>query len=1208
MRGRTNIVGALVASSVALLALAVPAAAVLPRANCTGRIVIGQSYGQSQIERGAANGLKAAIDEAAKLTKLPLELKQLQHKSEGDLTDNVRRLLVDHCAFMIAATTPTSITEPGLRRLIASYGVPMVGTQSASMDLRQVENLTITVNRTGVSGPREVRLPHVVNIRASGYEEVDAVLSVLAQDWETLSQVSMVAHNMPFDKVILDYVNESLLALTNNKSGLLTYVKLGTETLSSGELDRVMNTLFTPTRPSAIIVCTTPNTTAQFVKRLARSSYAGTRLYFVSWVSPADMRMSLQDDKPAQDLLVKQRVGMYFTQNMPFQSDSPDAINLLRRFNVANVSSHSHPTLEGYLTGWFIYEALQQAATRFRNPPLPGDFLYTVFVDVRTFNVQGMKLGPYGDGGLSGGVSTQNHDDECNQGIHEVFLSQYNPVSLAQQPVEGATLKFAGCNAPEWSLGKSLTIVGSVDDPTRADDSTVRSGLMGAVNVHNAEGANAILLRSMVENITGVYSSIKNSNVVAVAVPRLGKPSDASAFRDVAMISPLPGFWELHYPFNRRALHRRYIHLFPSAYDEAEAAFSFLDEKRQFSRVGVIANDGSRYTEQIWSRFNTKRNRTGNFTFGYIAGSGNAAADIRANAKKYDAFFILGGNFSENEVADVDAYRLLSSHVVTPPGTAQAANASSKNVTYRLSVSPPLVSFASTSAIRTEYSTWVSSSVVDDASFQSFFVGKFLAQVVDAAKGSNPDKALTADNIIDAVYAKSVFHVGGLQIGPFTDKGSKAQAKVNQGLSTVYVVKGIVAQKVSRTYVVGDYGHLYMPVEKAKARSETPLILGLAIGLGGAAVICILILSLVIWRTRRTAEFFNIRRGELELGQCIGNGRFGSMYMADWHGTPVSVRVIDKKATPKEDQRLIKEEVLLLHKHHHPNLLMLMGYCETKTDILVVTEYLEGGTLAEFLRTGKRTATVYTLVAMAFDVLKGIAYLHSCKPPILDGKGSVKVSDLWYSNKKGAFSSGSGKSLKRTGWQPPEVVAGTILTPATDVYAFGIVLWELISPFDGAQSPAASGSDSTSAQSSSAAQVASGSAITVAGAMEITAQLGPPEIPHNASPEVADLLERCWKTQPERRPSVFQILRNWPTTFATLGAFEVPQDLIQSVGSANGGGLFSQQSNGSGGNNPAQVGDLNDDLAASMATFMPLQAGAVALQMPQPRQNNGGLV
>eukprot|EP00727_Mastigamoeba_balamuthi_P001376 m51a1_g11235 hypothetical protein (334) ;mRNA; r:9247-12589 len=56
--------------------------------------------------------------------------------------------------------------------------------------------------------------------------------------------------------------------------------------------------------------------------------------------------------------------------------------------------------------------------------------------------------------------------------------------------------------------------------------------------------------------------------------------------------------------------------------------------------------------------------------------------------------------------------------------------------------------------------------------------------------------------------------------------------------------------------------------------------------------------------------------------------------------------------------------------------------------------------------------------------------------------------------------------------------------------------------------------------------------------------------------EVVELLGRCWQKQPERRPSVFQILRNWPQTFASAGVFEVPSDI--SVSSPGTRQMFSE--------------------------------------------------
>eukprot|EP00727_Mastigamoeba_balamuthi_P013556 m51a1_g8823 putative extracellular ligandbinding (986) ;mRNA; f:353086-357417 len=922
-------------------------------AKCAGvtDIVVGVSMGKSMIEKGAAEGLLAAIREASKLTTLSIRPVQYNHTTE-------------------VTTTGISSTEPSLLQFLGGYGVPFVGSLSPTESLRVIDNRTASFTRSTGS---VVTLPIVVNVRASGSDELNAVLTYLAANWSTLSQVSLIAHNTPYGEWAYEYIDGSLKVLTGS-SGVMSASFLGTDTMTDAQVSSAMKTLFTPSAPRAIIVCTTPNTTAQVVEWLAKSSYTGVPLYLVSWVSGTDMYTKLSST--AKELLDSKGFDMYFTQNMPTPTPSSlkGATPLVRKFNSAGTYYKSHSALEGYLVGWFVYEVLQEAAARYSTAPTRGDFVYTVFEDLRTFDVQGVILGPYGDGGTYSG-STQSSDDACNQGVHEVFLTKFEPMNGSQTQVADATIKFSGCNAPQWSSGGTVTLVSSVEVSGSTGGTSSRAGLLGAVNDHNSDGDNTVLLRSLQGSIGAISTDLSGSKVVAVAHPVLAKQSYADTFDDVALISPMPGYWYLRRPF-----HRRIIHLFPSAYDETVAAFKFF-QSLNVTRVAVLMNDNSTYTAQCLEGL-AHADKDG-IQVTTPAGIVDASEYIRAHSASFDAFFVLGGAVDTASDREIAAVRLLNSEAEV--SDEDSDNSSIANV-YTLSVSPPLISFASTSDLRTEYATWVSSTQQDDTSFQSFFVGKFLSSVIDVAKGGNSNKSLSSSAIISAVYSRSVFTIGGVQIGPFEDSCSS-----------------------------------------------------------------------------------------------------------------MAVRVIDKKATPKEDQRLIKEEVLLLHKHHHPNLLMLMGYCETRTDLLVVTEYMEGGTLADYLVREKRHADVYSLVAMAF----------------LDAKGTVKVSDFWFSSKRGAFSSsGSGKSLKRAAWQPPEVIAGTFLTPATDVYAF-----------------------------------------------------------------------------------VFQILRSWPATFSTLGAFEVPQDLIPSVGSGNVPGLFSQHSSNSG--TKQQQDDSSDEMAASMVSIMHVNLDSVALQEPQ---------
>eukprot|EP00727_Mastigamoeba_balamuthi_P013610 m51a1_g8872 putative serine threonine protein kinase (1182) ;mRNA; r:605479-609778 len=1159
------------------LALALVSAALCasagPAAPLPGDVVVGVSAGDSQIEQSAADGLEVAVREAAQLTNLPLRTARLNHYTEEDLMRNVRMLVRNRSAFMIATTTGTSDTQPRLLQFLRDAGgVPLVGTLSASKDLRDIANLTALYDRQGYPGFAE-ELPFVVNVRASGVVELDAVLSLLAHDWDVLQHVALVAHTMDYDEWVASYVNSSIRALTG-ASGLVSSLALDVKREHTAkELDESIAALFRAPEPRAVIIVTTPNTTAQFVARLAASGRRGLRLLFASWVSPEDLAVRLSP--LAKSLLVRNDVQLYFTQNMPFPNTTTArpwlAMPLLRRFLASEARFRSHAALEGYLTGWFIYVVAQKAAARYGCPLTRQAFLHTVFADVRTFNVMGMSLGPYGDG-----EPPQSPADACNQGVHEVFVTSWDPVKDTQTPVRGVTLKFAGCSAPEWSTDGAVTVVGSFDDRSNGLELHVRAGVQGAVNAHNSEGASSMMLRSRIAlNVSSAAGDLQSGNVVAVVTPELLRWPDVKLFETFATISPMPAHPRYVRPFSRRV-----VNLFPSAYDEMMAACMFF-QNRSITRVAVVSNDNSAHTRACIDGLK-KLNSSHSYKPATLVGT--AEKFVQEHDDEYEAFLILGGKFDASSVPQATALRLLNSQVVS--ARSFVANSTAAEVTHTLSVFPPATWFASKSALRRDYDTWVSSESADVSSFMGFLVGKFLSQVVDVAKGGDPSRNLTADNIVDAVYHRGSFTVEGFQFGPFRDECSDDPAGCcNQGSNTVFVLRGHLTQSVAAWYDVGDCGwwFTYTP-ERETSRIDIGLILGLAIGLGGFSVLTAIVLAVAIWRTR-TVEFFNINKGDVELGQCLGQGRFGAMYVADWHGTTVAVRVIDKKATPKEDQRLVKEDVLLLHKHHHPNLLMLMGYCETRSDILVVTEYMEGGTLAKFLSAEKQYASVYILVAMAF----------------IDRKGTVKVSDFWYSSKKGAFSSsGSNKSLKRAAWHPPEVIAGTFLTPATDVYAFGIILWELIAPPDMTQSSANGTASEVSATLSSGRAADNDN-----GADALHLQLGPPEMPPNVSPAAADLMERCWQAQPERRPSIFQILRSWSITFASIGEFEIPQDLVQSVGSGNvaGTGLFSQHSSKSSGKAPARAGGSSEEDAASMVSIMQVQPDCDALQMPQEPQH-----
>eukprot|EP00727_Mastigamoeba_balamuthi_P002921 m51a1_g12626 hypothetical protein (479) ;mRNA; f:2025-3877 len=450
-----RVVALILASALAASSAGIPS-------SCSGvtEIVVGQSAGATAIELGAAEGLRTAILEASQLTTLPLRLVQYNHTTQEELLSNVKKLVEEDCAFLIAATTATSDSEPTLLANLKAYGVPLVGSMSASESLRDIANNTATFTRNYTGTAEEVTLPFVVNVRASGSDELNAVLSQVSQDWASLSRVALVAHDTPYGQWAYNYVDGSLEVLTGT-SGLLSNAFLSQTNLTDTVLASSMAALFATATPKAIVLCTLPDATARVVTWLAQSSHSGIPVYAVAWTSGTALNAAL--DTATRALLNSKGYELYFTQEVPepVPASLVGATPLIRKFNEAGTAYKSHSALEGYLTGWFIYEVLQQAAVRFSATVTRGDFLYTVFEDLRTFDVQGVTLGPYGDGGTDSS-STQTDDDACNQGVHEVFMTLFDPVNGTQTQLSEATLKFAGCMAPQWTSGGVLTLVGSV--------------------------------------------------------------------------------------------------------------------------------------------------------------------------------------------------------------------------------------------------------------------------------------------------------------------------------------------------------------------------------------------------------------------------------------------------------------------------------------------------------------------------------------------------------------------------------------------------------------------------------------------------------------------------------------------------------------------------------------------------------------------------
>ncbi|WOL04182.1 hypothetical protein Cni_G12903 [Canna indica] len=193
----------------------------------------------------------------------------------------------------------------------------------------------------------------------------------------------------------------------------------------------------------------------------------------------------------------------------------------------------------------------------------------------------------------------------------------------------------------------------------------------------------------------------------------------------------------------------------------------------------------------------------------------------------------------------------------------------------------------------------------------------------------------------------------------------------------------------------------------------------------------------------------------------LGRGGFGVVYRGDYNGMMIAVKKNEYDIMGKKGQEEFKAEIDVLRKVKHKNLVALIGYCDDGHERLLVYEYMPRGTLGEHLfewqSRNEPPLTWKQRLTIALDVARGIEYLHSLaqesfihrdmKPSniLLDKDLRAKVSDfglvkLANDNQKSMMTRLAGTF----GYLAPEYATTGKVTTKIDVYAFGVILMELI--------------------------------------------------------------------------------------------------------------------------------------------------------------------
>ncbi|GKY98514.1 hypothetical protein MPSEU_000808500 [Mayamaea pseudoterrestris] len=296
---------------------------------------------------------------------------------------------------------------------------------------------------------------------------------------------------------------------------------------------------------------------------------------------------------------------------------------------------------------------------------------------------------------------------------------------------------------------------------------------------------------------------------------------------------------------------------------------------------------------------------------------------------------------------------------------------------------------------------------------------------------------------------------------------------------------------------------------------------------------------------------------ELKLVDVIGGGGFGQVWRAIWNGTPVAVKILtgsaQSKNIPKPVLQEFVAEINLLKGMRHPNICLYMGACLDHPNRAIITELAANGSLWDALRLPlcppyiacdgqtrqawpmrlylpdarhgappgpssrlpppipPRDTWPWELVKrVACGAARGMAYLHSGKPPVLhrdlksanillDESYTAKVCDFGLSRLK-ANDSMTG-SCGTVQWMAPEVLSNMSYDEKADIYSYGIILWELLSrlcPYDG-MTP-------------------------IQCALAVLNRDQRPEIPKWCPPSLQTVIRSCIKRVPEERPTFSEII------------------------------------------------------------------------------------
>ncbi|KAL5208249.1 hypothetical protein ABZP36_032684 [Zizania latifolia] len=281
---------------------------------------------------------------------------------------------------------------------------------------------------------------------------------------------------------------------------------------------------------------------------------------------------------------------------------------------------------------------------------------------------------------------------------------------------------------------------------------------------------------------------------------------------------------------------------------------------------------------------------------------------------------------------------------------------------------------------------------------------------------------------------------------------------------------------------------------------------------------------------------FEIQWEEIAIGERIGLGSFGEVYRGEWHGTEVAVKKFLQQDFSSDALEEFRTEVRIMKRLRHPNVVLFMGAITRAPNLSIVTEFLPRGSLFRLIHRPNNQLDERRCLRMALDVARGMNYLHNCTPVIVhrdlkspnllvDKNWVVKVCDFGLSRMKNNTFLSSRSTAGTAEWMAPEVLRNEPSNEKCDVFSYGVILWELctlLQPWEGMN------------------------AMQVVGAVGF--QNRRLDIPDKIDPRIAEIITKCWQTDPKLRPSFAEIMAALKPLLKNTTSTPAPRQGVQQTG------------------------------------------------------------